>query len=142
MTGWLLEAQKKIPFWIVKIPIKISALLTINRWSLIDDNIVYDARRADPRVASYLLYVMACDKWLIKQKKDYCKSYLIFSDKDRIIGKQNIENLKEDLQPTMFKIFCGVGHTPVVENFEELVILTEEIIWGNLKDEEDSKEFH
>lgn len=142
ITGWLLATQKNLPFWIVKIPIKISALLTINRWSLIDDNIIYDAKRSDPRVASYLLYVMACDKWVIKEKKDYGKSYLIFSDKDRIIGKHNIENLKMDLQPTMFKVFYGVGHTLVVENFEELVILIEKIIWGNLKDEEIFNEFY
>ncbi|MEG1567848.1 MAG: alpha/beta hydrolase [Anaerovoracaceae bacterium] len=134
--GWIFSMQKRLPFWLIKIPTKISALLTINRWSLIDDNIVLDARRANPYIAAHLLSVMACNNWILENKSSYMKSYLIYSDKDRVIEKANIENLCTALQPTIFKVFHGVGHTLVIEKFEELAILIEQIIGGTLSDEQ------
>lgn len=136
ITGFILEIQKKLPYWVVKTPIKVMALATVNRWSLIDDEIIRDVRRANSQVATQLLYIMSCDKWVISDIKNYDKCYLIYSNKDRVILKPNMDDLNEDLKPLLFKTFYGAGHTLVIERCDELATLIENIIWGGSKDEE------
>ena len=100
--------------------LKAVSLLTINRWRLIDDLILYDARRADVSTAALLLFEMAFDRFKLGEAGPPCHTLLFVSEKDRIIPKRHIRRLAQDLKDREIVLFPGIGHTIVLEDFERL----------------------
>lgn len=100
--------------------LKAVSLLTINRWRLIDDLILCDARRADVSTAALLLFEMAFDRFKLGEAGPPCHTLLFVSEKDRIIPKRHIRRLAQDLKDREIVLFPGIGHTIVLEDFERL----------------------
>lgn len=101
--------------------IKLAALLTINRWQLIDEIIIEDARRADCVTAARLLFELAFDRFRInKNIRPPHRTILFISENDRIIPFKHMKRLYQDLGNGEILLFRGIGHTIVAEAFENL----------------------
>ena len=107
--------------------IKCTALLTINKWSNIDELIVEDSFRADPVVAARLMKELIWDDWKIENIPLKC-AFLIRGENDRIITKKKTKYLMQDLPSIKLIELEGIGHTAVTENFEELLSIIKMII--------------
>lgn len=102
--------------------IKLGALLTVNCWSQLDELVLKDARRADAWTAAALVFEMAFDRFRLKgATQPACNTLLFISQKDRVIPRRHMKWLYQDLKKRKMVVFKGIGHTPAVEDFEELV---------------------
>lgn len=111
--------QKNLPLCLVKYPIKIAALFSINRWNLIDDLIIDDVRRADSSVATEVLHQMATSSCHLTPSQVTNEIFLLYSNQDRAISKNCFHELEKDLHPKT-RVFQGVGHTLVLESLDDL----------------------
>lgn len=115
----IFSLQKNLPLCLVKFPIKVAALCSINRWKLIDDMIIDDARRANPQVATEILHKMATSSCHLSPSHIKNEIFLIYSNKDRAISKNCFQELQQDLNPKT-RVIQGVGHTLVLESLDNL----------------------
>jgi pimeloyl-ACP methyl ester carboxylesterase len=114
----LFKMQSKLPKVLARPFIKLAALLTINKYSLIDDILVEDARKANAAVASGLLRELCNSRWRFSaEQKCGCEISILYGEKDRLISKQNIQTLQKDIDCRLVTI-PNIGHTPVVESFD------------------------
>lgn len=110
----------KKPFKLNEYIIRLTALLTINKWSAIDELIVKDVKRANPDVATELMFELAYDDWRAGKWCGNRKVVVIIGENDRIIKRKHIRLLKRDLESCDVKIITNIGHTAVLENYEEV----------------------
>ncbi len=104
--------------------IKLMSLVTINRFSLIDPQIVRDVQRADAHVASQLMFELAWDRWKLKKgQTPLGQVTLITGERDRLIPKTCMEELKNILPNCRSYVLRGIGHTAVAEDYEGLLRL-------------------
>lgn len=114
---------------------KLVALLTVNKWKQIDDRIIKDSRRANALIATVAMFELAWDSWRItsglwKERK----VNLIVGQNDRIILDNKMQLLRRDLYCCKLHQIAGIGHTAVVEAYDELLKIICTII--NTGDEE------
>lgn len=117
-----LTILKKVNCSFTTFLIKCTALLTVNRWEQIDDQIVKDARKASPVVATNAMMELVWDSWRIssRQWKSGTVS-IIIGENDRIISRKKIELLRKDIKSSRLYCIDGIGHTSVVEAFDKLL---------------------
>ena len=132
-----LFALQKINCGLTDFFMKIIALLTVNRWAQIDDRIIIDSRSANPIVATVAMFELAWDAWRVTrsvwQKKQVS---LILGQNDRIILKNKMRQLQRDLPCCNTYQLFGIGHTAVVEAYDELFNILKNIICAGDKDDE------
>ena len=116
---WLLQ---KIDCKLTTFLMKIVALLTVNKWQKIDDRMIKDTRRANAFIATVSMFELVWDSWRITgdlwKKREV---NLILGEKDRIILNKKMRLLKEDLCSCKVHQIAGIGHTAVLEAYDELV---------------------
>lgn len=98
--------------------LKLFSLLTINSWKAITNEVIESARKADSHVAVELLKEMSDDTY--KTTKSSKTTYLILGENDRIISKTKMKALYDDLEQCEMFIINKIGHTAVLENYNEL----------------------
>lgn len=104
--------------------IKLMSLVTINRFSQIDRQIVQDVQRADAHVASRLMFELAWDQWKLKKGRiPLGQVTLITGERDRLIPKSHMKELKNALPNCSCHVLKGIGHTSVIEDYEGLLRL-------------------
>lgn len=113
---WILRL---LPFSVSQWFYRIVSLITINRWKDIDLLICRDARKADPMTAAFLLAEMAGDRFRTTPLKS--RIWMIVSQKDRIISPRSLRRLRQDLGGCSWIEYKGIGHTPVLESFGQLL---------------------
>ena len=101
---------------------KLIALLTVNKWQQIDDRIIKDSRRANALIATVAMFELAWDSWRItsdlwKERK----VNLLVGQNDRIILAKKMQLLRHDLCCCELHQITGIGHTAVVEAYDELL---------------------
>ena len=112
----------RYPCRVKRFLIKLAALVTINKWKLIDELIVEDAQRADPFTAATLLFELAFDRKKIHSRnRPAGETVLFISEKDRVIPFKRMKWLQKDSNCRDVVIFKGIGHTIAVEGTERLV---------------------
>lgn len=94
--------------------IKCSALLTVNSWRLIDEQIVTDVRRASTLVALNSLIELAWDRW--KATASMPQVHVVMGAADRLISRRKIESLPN----VQIHYLHGVGHTALLEDYNAL----------------------
>lgn len=116
-------------FFLLKMPgkltgffIKAMALFTVNRWEQIDGQMVEDVRKASPIAAACAMFELAWDQWRVKQW-DRGETVLILGERDRIIERRKMEALKDALGSCSVYCIEGIGHTAVVEAYDQLLKL-------------------
>lgn len=107
--------------------IKLLSLTSVNKWSQINDILVDDIRRASPEVATEILIKISTTDFRVKKDEINNKLHLIYSDKDRAVNKKCFEQIKNDLILDEYK-FSNVGHTLVLEDYENLFKTLDKII--------------
>lgn len=121
INAFLFKIQSMCPR-IVSAPfIKVVGLLSVNKWDLIDDVLINDSRKANAWTAAVLMYELAFDKWRTKNLANIEKIRIINSKKDRIILDEKISVLKTDLKTFQLIEIPDVGHTTVLEAYDEFV---------------------
>lgn len=124
---FLFILQKKIPLIIAKPLIKIASLISINRYSLIDDICVDDIRSINPYTAKQLMKELAFDEWQVT--KPYRNEItIVMSENDRLIKKNKLQKLHSDLNTSKLIIFKNIGHTSVIENYDDVYNLIIDIV--------------
>ncbi len=126
---WLLQR----PFAGCRLLVKLASLFTVNSWADIDERIVVDARRADTMVAVRTLWELTFDCWRVAKNKGMkgnmtekippCQVTLVWGKKDRVITKRSMALLVGDLGGCDVRVFPEMGHTMVVEDYDELLKL-------------------
>lgn len=112
--------------------IRMTALFTINDWEKIDEQIVFDTRRASTIVALNTMMELAWDSWKVGPKKwENGKSYLILGENDRIIKRNKMNRMMKQIPNIHVQNIPKIGHTAVVENYEELLKMLNIIMEGN-----------
>ena len=125
----VLYLVQKITCSVTTFLIKCTALFTINNWKKIDEQIVMDTRRASTIVALNTMIELAWDCWKIeKQAWENGKVYLIVGEGDRIIRRHKMEKLIRQFDNIKVYEIPQIGHTAVLENYEELLKMLKELI--------------
>lgn len=120
--------------------IRMSALFTINDWKKIDEQIVLDTRRASTMVALNAMMELAWDSWNVAPKKwENGKIYLILGENDRIIKRNKMNRMMKQIPNIRVHCIPKIGHSAVLENYEELLKVLDIIMEGN---NEAEKEFN
>lgn len=114
---WILKLLKNKNI-ITTFILKLFSLFTINSWSAITDDVIDSARQADQEVAIELIKEMCNDRYITKESK--LMTYLIIGEKDRIISKYKILDLKNDLVKSKLIEIKRIGHTAVLEDYDSL----------------------
>lgn len=124
-----LSLLKKGSCFITTFFIKCMALFTINRWEKIDDQIVIDAKRADPLVAACTMTELVWDNWRVKRgDRKYGKVQLILGERDRIITQRKMKCLCNDIGKCHIHVIKGIGHTAVLEAYDKLLEILLKIV--------------
>ncbi len=111
-----------------KFLIRLLSLLTVNRWSAMDCQLVADVRRADAATGARLLAEMAFDQWKIPKEGFKGQAVLILGERDRVISRRHMEMLRKDLGECPAKILKGIGHTAILEDYGSLCWLVHHCI--------------
>ncbi len=102
--------------------IKLASLLTVNKLSKIDDLMIRDAWQADKETAEELMFELAFDKWNVGPAyKPGRTMLLIIGEKDRIIPRSHMSDLKNHVAGCKMYVMKGIGHTAVLEDYEGLL---------------------
>lgn len=117
----LFKIKSLLPRWIVKPFIKLFSLLSINKWSLIDDMIIDDVRVADPYVAYKVMNELVFDKWRFKNKNNIRNITIIKGEKDRLIKEEKINILMKDIRECRLVKLRNTGHTTIVEDYDKFI---------------------
>ncbi|MFI3114948.1 MAG: alpha/beta hydrolase [Clostridia bacterium] len=120
------------PNYLTDLPVKIGCLFTINKWECIDDVVLESVYKSDPRVATKILDIMATTEFYTDKSRVLNEIHMIYSTKDRAICKECFKNLEKDLNPMVY-VFENSGHTLVLEDFNRLVNVIQEILDINKK---------
>ena len=132
-----LFALQKINCGLTDFLMKIIALLTVNKWEQIDDRIIIDSRRANPLVATIAMFELAWDSWKVTSSLWIKKEVnLILGQNDRIILKSKMRQLQKDLSCCNTYQILDIGHTAVVEAYDELLNIIKNIICAGDMDNE------
>lgn len=122
ITPLVLYFFKKVPCSVTTFLIKCMALFTINSWDKIDTQIVTDTRKADPIVAACSMTELAWDNWRMKSGEWKSGNVeLILGEKDRIIMREKMKWLCNDIEKYHVHIIRGIGHTAVLEAYDKLL---------------------
>lgn len=116
----LLEKRTPITDFILKA----FSLFTINKWNLISNQVLDDARRCNKEVATELMIEMADDKWTISDMK-LKNIVLVLGEKDRVISKKKMDKLIRDAKLSNKIIISNIGHTAVLEDYDKLFNIIE-----------------
>lgn len=117
----LFRLKSLLPRWIAKPFIKLFSLLSINKWSLIDDMIIDDVRVADPYVAYKVMNELVFDKWRFKNKNNIRNITIIKGEKDRLIKEEKINILMKDIRECRLVKLRNTGHTTIVEDYDKFI---------------------
>lgn len=118
----LLFLIQKIKCPLTTFLIKCSAFLTINSWDKIDEQTILDVRRASTLVALNTMIELAWDNWrLSKHEWKNGEVHLILGSADRIITKRKMNLLAKQIKNIQIHCIQGIGHTAILENYEELL---------------------
>lgn len=122
MLGIVMFCGQKIRCSITDFFIKCTAFLTINKWEKIDNLIIEDVRQASTLVALNTMMELTWDCWRIDKKTwNHRAVELIIGEYDRIISRNKIKRLIRDVGDVKVHMINRIGHTAVVENYEELL---------------------
>ncbi len=117
----------KLPRFICKPFIKIFTLISVNKYSLIDDILIDDVRSAQPLTATQLIKELAVDTW---RASENIKNNItvVMSEKDRIISSAKIRVLLKDLKNARLITFKKTGHTSILENYDDVLKIVLDIL--------------
>lgn len=101
--------------------IRIFSKITVLDKNLIDDLMISDVKRSNARIAVESLFDLAFDKWKVKEWKGSTGVILLAGEKDLIIDFQNLKLLQRHLKSCNLRVIPNIGHTPILENYEEVV---------------------
>ncbi len=113
------QMGKTLPPAISTVPIKLASFPSVNRFDQMDEILLEDVRCADPHVSGEIARILATKPFFTNKNKVKNPIYLFYSDKDRVIPPTCFQALQQDLCPTTV-LFPGVGHTLVLEDYDNL----------------------
>lgn len=101
----------------------------INRWDKIDDTVVRDFRRSDPTIASRVIEELVHSAWHIS-RGDWKsgRTYLVIGEHDRLIPRDSMERLGQDLADNKTILIEGIGHTAILEDLAQLTEILDDIV--------------
>lgn len=103
--------------------------VSMNDPNKIDDQYIEDKQNADPAVMVSAVIDLATDKWRLKRGTWRSgKVNLIIGEDDQLIERRKMDLLKDDLVNCEMHIIKGIGHTAVLEAYDELLKLVLDIV--------------
>lgn len=123
----LFKMKDILPVFITKPFIKLFALVSVNDYTKINDELITSIINTDTRVAIVLLYELTHSKFILN-KKLYNKCLIVISEKDRIVENRETIKLKSNLINSNIIELHSVGHTTVLEDYYSFIRVIRTII--------------
>lgn len=123
----LFKMKDTLPVFITKPFIKLFALVSVNDYNKINDELITSIINTDTCTAIVLLYELTHSKFTVN-KKLYNKCLIVISEKDRIVENREIIKLKSSLVNSNIIELNSVGHTVVLEDYYSFIRIVSMII--------------